>query len=296
MKNVSSTLSIGLLSLLLLTSNSSNSAIAQDAPYKVQLSNDLAPFRAIAVETLAMVNAGDLRRAKVRVKDLETSWDEGEPKLRPSDPERWQMIDKAIDMALTQLRADRPQQSASKEALQNLLSSLDQPSKTGAAAKPTTLESTKLSVTDIIAAVEKLQLGANVLDVSYEPKDGRPIYAVRAFVYGKVWDVRMNGTTGVALDQGAMMDESALDAEDKAELSALKTAKITLVQAIASAEKAAEGRALNAGLEQVRGRAVWEVLIQNTAESQQVHIDPDTGIILGEPMEQRPLSKVETNH
>jgi hypothetical protein len=51
-----------------------------------------------------------------------------------------------------------------------------------------------------------------------------------------------------------VIDESALDAEDKAELVALKGAKITLRQAIASAEKANGGRALNAGLEQVRGR------------------------------------------
>jgi hypothetical protein len=47
-----------------------------------------------------------------------------------------------------------------------------------------------------------------------------------------------------------VIDESTLDAEDKAELAALKGAKITLRQAIASAEKANGGRALNAGLEQ----------------------------------------------
>jgi uncharacterized membrane protein YkoI len=76
------------------------------------------------------------------------------------------------------------------------------------------------------------------------------------------------------------MDESTLDAEDKAEVAALKGAKITLRQAIASAEKAGEGRALNAGLEQVGGRAVWEILIQNTTQPQRVHIDPVTGKIL----------------
>ena len=46
------------------------------------------------------------------------------------------------------------------------------------------------------------------------------------------------------------------------------------------AEKAGEGRALNAGLEQVRGRVVWEILIQNAKVSRQVHIDPITGEIL----------------
>ena len=76
------------------------------------------------------------------------------------------------------------------------------------------------------------------------------------------------------------MDESALDAEDKAEVVALKSAKITLRQAIALAEKTSGGRALNAGLEQVRGRAVWEILIQDAALPRQIHIDPITGKIL----------------
>jgi uncharacterized membrane protein YkoI len=47
-----------------------------------------------------------------------------------------------------------------------------------------------------------------------------------------------------------------------------------------SAEKANGGRALNAGLERVRGHAVWEILIQNTKHPQQIHIDPITGKIL----------------
>jgi uncharacterized membrane protein YkoI len=101
-----------------------------------------------------------------------------------------------------------------------------------------------------------LQVGASVLDVSFEPKDGQPAYAVRTYANGKVWDGLLDGTSGAAIDHGTVIGESALDAEDKAELAALKGAKITLRQAIASAEKATGGRALNAGLEQVRGRAV----------------------------------------
>jgi uncharacterized membrane protein YkoI len=268
---------LGAFCLLLLMLNLGGRAQAQEAANQSQPLGNLSSFRIIAVDTLAIVDTGNLARAKTRIKDLERRWDEAEPKLRPRDPERWRIIDKAIDGALVQLRADKPQSLAAKDALQNLLASLDRPRATVA---PATAESARLSVTDIIAAAEKLQAGASVLDVSFEPKDGQPVYAVRTYANGKVWDGLLDGTSGAAIDQGTVIDESALDAEDKAELAALKGAKVTLRQAIASAEKLNGGRALNAGLEQVHGRAVWEILIQNTTQSQQIHIDPISGKIL----------------
>jgi uncharacterized membrane protein YkoI len=279
---------VGALCVLLLALNLWGRALAGDAANQSQPASqsqplgDLSSFRTIAVDTLAIVNTGNLTSAKARIKYLETNWDKAEARLRPRNPGQWLLIDKAIDAALTQLRADRPQASASKEALQNLLASFDRPNQ-GATAAPgeaATDYSARLSVTDIIDAAEKLQVGASVLDVSFEPKDGQPVYAVRTYASGKIWDGLLDGTSGAAIDQGTVIDESALDAEDKAELAALKGAKITLRQAIASAEKADGGRALNAGLEQVRGRAVWEILIQNTPQPRQIHIDPISGKIL----------------
>jgi uncharacterized membrane protein YkoI len=267
---------------LLLLARLWGSALAQDASNQSRSLGDLSSFRTIAADALAIVDAGNLAGAKVRIKDLETSWDRAEARLRPRDPERWIVIDRAIDRALAQLRAGKPQASTSQDALQNLLASFDRSSQGSpvAAGEPTTVEPARLSVTDIIAAAEKLQTGAGVLDVSYEPKDGKPAYAVRTYANGKVWDGLLDAISGGAIDQGTAVDESALDAEDKAELAALKRARVTLRQAIASAERASGGRALNAGLEQVRGRAVWEILVQNTKQSQQIRIDPITGKIL----------------
>jgi uncharacterized membrane protein YkoI len=220
MQRFSSGRALGALWLLLLALNLWRPVLAQDAANQSQSLGDLSSFRTIAADTLAIVDAGNLARAKARIKNPETTWDRAEAKLRPRDPERWLVIDKAIDAALVQLRADRPQASASKDALQSLLASFDRSNQRVAPGETPTVESAKLSVTDIIAAAEKLQAGASVLDVSFEPKDGKPAYAVRTYAKGKVWDGLLDGTSGAAIDQGTVIDESALDTEDKAELEA----------------------------------------------------------------------------
>jgi uncharacterized membrane protein YkoI len=273
---------LGALCFVLLVFSMSSEALAQSAANQVLTQRDLSSFRSIAEDTLTVVSRGNLKRAKSRIKDLEADWDRAEPKLRPRSPEQWRKIDKAIDAALQQLRADSPQAAAAKEALQNLLAELDQPneSATIAPGNAETAQSARLSIADIIAALEKLRADESVVDVSFEPKEGQPAYAVRTYANGKVWDGLIDGLTGTAIGNGTVTDESALDDEDKAELATSIHAKITLRQAIEAAEKANHGRALNAGLEQVRGRVVWEILFQNAKHHQQIHIDPITGKIL----------------
>jgi len=180
---------------------------------------------------------------------------------------------------LQQLRADNAQPASAKDALQNLIARLDRPNDSPAS-NVASAASAKLSITDIITVLGKLRGSENVLDVSFEPKDGKPAYAVRTYANGKVWDGLIDGITGLAIGNGAVTDASALDDEDKAELAALRHAKITLQQAVITAQKANDGRALNAGLEQARGRVVWEILFQDATRHQQMQIDPITGKIL----------------
>ncbi len=86
---------------------------------------DLSGFRAIAVDTLKLAQTGDLEAARKRIRDLEESWEQAAPKMKPLAPAKWEAVDAAIDPARRELRFWRARRTDSVEALQALISTID---------------------------------------------------------------------------------------------------------------------------------------------------------------------------
>jgi uncharacterized membrane-anchored protein len=86
---------------------------------------DLSAFRKIAEDMLRLVRSGDMAGAKSRADDLETAWDNAQARLRTMNPEKWTLMDNAIDDVLTKVRSTQSNGAESSASLESFITVMD---------------------------------------------------------------------------------------------------------------------------------------------------------------------------
>ena len=85
----------------------------------------LTPFKTIATDISSLVNKGDMVAARKRVTDLESAWDSAEAGIKPRSAADWHLVDKSLDKLYSAIRETQPDIAACKQALLNVLSTMD---------------------------------------------------------------------------------------------------------------------------------------------------------------------------
>jgi hypothetical protein len=116
---------IGASALALLPCLGDAPAVAAQAAAPASGLGDLTSDKTIASDTLALVEKGDMAGARTRATDLETAWDKAEDTMKPTDPARWRVVDKAIDKVLHAVRSTPPQTADCRTALKDLIGAID---------------------------------------------------------------------------------------------------------------------------------------------------------------------------
>jgi uncharacterized membrane-anchored protein len=86
--------------------------------------SNIAEFRTIASDTLALVKKGDQAAAAARATDLETAWDDDQDALNAADCTAWTYIDQQIDPVLSAVRSRTPNPATEQKVLNDLLTTL----------------------------------------------------------------------------------------------------------------------------------------------------------------------------
>jgi uncharacterized membrane-anchored protein len=86
--------------------------------------DQVAGFRTIALDTLALVQQGDQAAAKTRITDLETAWDDAQDALDAADCQAWTFVDQQIDPVLSSVRSGNPDPTQEQQAIDALVATL----------------------------------------------------------------------------------------------------------------------------------------------------------------------------
>ncbi|MCA1458562.1 PepSY domain-containing protein [Bradyrhizobium sp. BRP22] len=132
----------------------------------------------------------------------------------------------------------------------------------------------QVSLSRAIEIAERAHTGARTSDVSFDGGTGAPIYRVRTFYDGKLWEHAIDAATGEISTDRLVSPLKELNAEDRTNIASLSGVDQQLSDAVRVAERAASGKAISGGLTRERGKLNFVVIVVSGLDLKQVILEP----------------------
>ncbi|MGX9428218.1 MULTISPECIES: PepSY domain-containing protein [Bradyrhizobium] len=132
----------------------------------------------------------------------------------------------------------------------------------------------QVSLSRAIEIVERAHAGARTSDVSFDGGSGAPVYRVRTFHDGQLWEHAIDAATGEISTDRLVSSLKELNAEDRTNIASLSGVDQQLSDAVRVAERAASGKAISGGLTRERGKLSFVVIIVSGLDLKQVILEP----------------------
>jgi uncharacterized membrane protein YkoI len=130
-----------------------------------------------------------------------------------------------------------------------------------------------LSLIQAIAMAERLHTGSRTVAISFDTSDS-PSYRVRTVKDKEIWENVVDVHTGRTVGPETAWSLNELEMEERDNISALRSVKQELSDAVAIAEKAAVGKAISGGLVKEGDRLNFVVVVLSDDLVKEVFLEP----------------------
>jgi hypothetical protein len=131
-----------------------------------------------------------------------------------------------------------------------------------------------ISLRDALSIAQDRQVGSRAVDAGFDGETGVPTYQVRMVRGNRLWETTIDGLTGNTIKTAVVSSLDDLEEHDRELLVRLRKVRQELLDGIAVAERATNGKAISAGLMVEKGRLQFVIVCVVGSNLKQVLLEP----------------------
>ncbi|MGY3451534.1 PepSY domain-containing protein [Bradyrhizobium sp. USDA 4353] len=131
-----------------------------------------------------------------------------------------------------------------------------------------------ISLREALSIAQDRQAGSRAVDASFDGETGAPTYQVRMVKGNRLWETTIDALTGNTIKTAVVSSVDDLEEHDRDLLVRLRNVRPELLDGIAVAERATNGKAISAGLMVEKGRLQFVIVCVAGSDLKQVLLEP----------------------